>query len=516
MSAAENMALDETLLELKDDGISPNTIRFLQFRPRCVLVGVHQAVEEEVRLDYCRAHNIEINRRITGGGALFWDESQLGWEIYSDKKFFNLTIPTNSLFESLCLPVSLALKALGVDASFRPRNDIEIDGRKISGTGGTDHGSAFLFQGTLLVDFDVETMLRSLKIPVEKLKAKEIDSFRDRVTCLKWELGEVPPLERIKEALAASFCKGLGFALEPGGLLPEEEELFQHKLKAFRSPSWIDSITPSQNSRETVRATYKSAAGMIRCTMAVTPRRNRLRDIYLTGDFISFPGRALYDLEASLRGLPLEKERLHRVIEDFFADGKIVIPGMDASDFIKPIDLALEKCEMHRYGLPLAYCNMISVTNGSFREVLEKDPAVLLLPYCAKLTDCDLRYEKNCAMCGQHDCSIGFAWEMGLGRSKKVISVVNFEDLWSELMHLKKAGERAFIGCCCQPFFAKHVDDFAAAGLPGILLDIDDTTCYDLDQAKNAYAGTFESQTRVNLDLLEKVLDLAATLNTAA
>ena len=50
MTAAENMALDETLLELKGEGKSVNTIRFLQFSPRAVLVGIHQSVQEEIRL----------------------------------------------------------------------------------------------------------------------------------------------------------------------------------------------------------------------------------------------------------------------------------------------------------------------------------------------------------------------------------------------------------------------------------------------------------------------------------
>jgi len=54
--------------------------------------------------------------------------------------------------------------------------------------------------------------------------------------------------------------------------------------------------------------------------------------------------------------------------------------------------------------------------------------------------------------------------------------------------------------------FTKHVDDFITSGLPGILLDIDDSTCYDLDQAKEAYAGKFETQTRLNLNLLQAVL----------
>ena len=77
-------------------------------------------------------------------------------------------------------------------------------------------------------------------------------------------------------------------------------------------------------------------------------------------------------------------------------------------------------------------------------------------------------------------------------------------------MQIKEAGEPAFIGCCCQPFFSKHIDDFEAAQVPGILLDIDSNTCYDLDQAKDAYAGTFESQTQVNLDLLQTVLNFSA------
>ena len=80
----------------------------------------------------------------------------------------------------------------------------------------------------------------------------------------------------------------------------------------------------------------------------------------------------------------------------------------------------------------------------------------------------------------------------------KNISIVSFEDLWRELMRMKAAGVKAYVGCCCQPFFTKHVDDFEKAGLPGILLDIDNTTCYELDQAKEAYAGRFESQTNVS------------------
>ena len=105
---------------------------------------------------------------------------------------------TSGLYRALCTAVSNGLRKLGLAAEFRPRNDIEIDGRKVSGTGGMEEGDAFLFQGTLLVDFDLETMIKSLRIPVQKLAAKELDSMRERVTWLSRELGHVPAIEDVK------------------------------------------------------------------------------------------------------------------------------------------------------------------------------------------------------------------------------------------------------------------------------------------------------------------------------
>ncbi|MFH2093823.1 MAG: biotin/lipoate A/B protein ligase family protein [Pseudomonadota bacterium] len=513
MSAADNMALDETLLELKGQGRSPNTIRFLQFMPRAVLLGYHQALQEEIRLAYCREHHIDINRRITGGGAIFFDENQLGWEIYCDKSFFDIIIPNNRLFRTLCQPVATALKQLGLEAVFRPRNDIEINGRKISGTGGTESDDAFMFQGTMLVDFDVDTMLRALHIPVEKLKAKEIDSVKERVTCLNWELGYTPPLEDIKASIIHGFEKHLEIVLEPSGLTDEEQALFEKKQDRYHSWEWIDKVKPKFQRREAVQSSYKSDAGMVRFTLVVNLSTRRLKDIYITGDFLSFPSRVLYDLESSLRGMKLDRDVLVKTIRQYFDDGRMTIPGMSVEDFIQPLLQALEKVEITKFGIPLEHANLISVVNGSFEQILRKDPSVLLLPYCAKQTDCDLRYAKGCKICGHEDCTIGPAWKMGRDLKMKVLTIVSYEDLWEELVKMKNKGIQAYIGCCCQPFYAKHVDDFQRSEMPGILLDIDNTTCYDLDQAKEAYSGTFESQTQVDLDLLETVLKAGAHIN---
>jgi lipoate-protein ligase A len=506
MTAAENMALDDALLELRGEGRSPDTLRFLQFAPRCVLVGYHQSVAEEVRVDYCRAQAIDINRRTTGGGAIFFDENQLGWEVICGKARFDVRVPTPGLFRTLCRPVVDALQTLGVASDFRARNDIEIDGRKISGTGGTESGEAFLFQGTLLVDFDVDTMLRALRVPVEKLKAKEIDSVKQRVTCLRWELGRTPPLAEIKTALQRGFERRLGMRLVQGGLTKAEERRFRDRLPYYRSPEWVEQVRPPARSRETLQGAAKSEAGLVRFTLSPDLRRNRVHELFITGDFLAYPPRALYDLEAALRGADLDRDTLHRTIGRFFDDGALRIPGMGAEEFTRPLDQIFRKIDIARRGFPLEHCDRIQPTNGSFEAILARTPSVLLLPYCAKPTDCDLRHAKACRMCGRVDCTVGPAWRTATERGMRVATVVSFEDLWGELMRMRTDGEAAFVGCCCRPFFTKHAEDFERAGVPGILLDIRHTTCYDLDQAAEAYAGSYDRQTELAVDLLESVL----------
>jgi len=86
-------------------------------------------VEQEVRLEYVKREGIEVNRRITGGGAIYFDELQIGWEIIADRKSFgNATY--EEITRAICEAAAKGLRKLGVKASFRPRNDIEVEGRK--------------------------------------------------------------------------------------------------------------------------------------------------------------------------------------------------------------------------------------------------------------------------------------------------------------------------------------------------------------------------------------------------
>ena len=111
----EQIAFDQALVDLHQAGEIPDTIRFLRFPPT-VLIGRHQALSQELKLDYCAANNIRTVRRITGGGPLYFDEGQLGWELV----FHRSSLGTSNLGElsaKICEAVAAGLRALGVDAN---------------------------------------------------------------------------------------------------------------------------------------------------------------------------------------------------------------------------------------------------------------------------------------------------------------------------------------------------------------------------------------------------------------
>ncbi|HID17475.1 TPA: lipoate--protein ligase, partial [Candidatus Bathyarchaeota archaeon] len=312
-SAAENMALDSVILRCKSEGLIPDTVRLLRFKPPAVLVGYHQDVEQEVRLDYVNKRGIDINRRITGGGAIYFDESSVGWEIIASRSSIPARGRVESLFEAMCEGAIKALKILGVEASFRPKNDVEVEGRKISGTGGTELEGAILFQGTLLVDFDVETMVKALRIPIVKLKDKELSSVRERVTWLKRELGYTPSYEEVKGALKEGFEEALDVKLKEAGLTAHEEERLREELPWFSSPDWVF-LDRRISKGYLLHSSAKKPGGFIKVSLSLDKEANLIKNIFITGDFFVFPRRAIYDLESRLKFAPCDEQEIKKII----------------------------------------------------------------------------------------------------------------------------------------------------------------------------------------------------------
>ncbi len=329
MTAAENMTLDDIILEAVSKHIAPNTFRFLQFSPPAALVGYHQDIEHEVRLDYVKSNNIDFNRRLTGGGALLFDEKVLGWEIVALRKSVPEYTNVERLFQLMCKGAIEALKKIGIPATYRPKNDIEVKGRKISGTGGVEREDAFLFQGTLLIDFNVEMMIRALRIPIAKLKDKELKSAKERVTWIDRELGHSSNLEEIKTAIKKSFEHTLNIKLEPGKLKIAEKKLFEKKLPYFKSEEWIYLDRRPLNEAAVVHAIAKTPGGLIRVSLAIDRGTNIIKSILVTGDFFVFPSKAILDFEATMKFVHCDAYEIRKIVFDFFAQKKIQLARCD-------------------------------------------------------------------------------------------------------------------------------------------------------------------------------------------
>ncbi len=344
----ENIALDEIMLHLRAQEKIPSTIRFLQFKPECVLIGYHQAVEQEIREEFTSKEGIEVGRRITGGGAIYFDETQIGWEIIAHRS--ELGDPDyETLTARICTAAAKALRKLGIKAEFRPRNDIEVEGRKISGTGGVFEGKAFLYQGTVLVDFNVERMLKSLQIPVEKLTSKGIKAAEDRVTWLKRELGFIPEKEIVFKAFVEAFEEEFGIKSEWGDLTEEELKLLREKKDYFRSKDWIYHVKKAPDSSEVLFGIYRCTGGTFRVSAKVDIEKNLLQQVVVNGDLFINPKRLIYDLESFLKDTPISE--VEKRIRDFFKRSKFESVNLTVEDFVEAILFPLRKVEAKDLGI---------------------------------------------------------------------------------------------------------------------------------------------------------------------
>lgn len=343
----ENVAFDQALIEAHNAGRVPDTVRFLRFRP-AALVGLHQILSHEVRLEYCARHGIEVGRRITGGGGLYLDEGQVCWELALERR--SLAGDLASIAARICAAAASGLRRLGVEAEFRPRNDIEVHGRKLCGTGGVIDGRTLFFQGTLLADFDPERMIEALRVPVEKLARRDLEDARRRVITLREVLGGVPPVAEIQAALLEGFRSQLG--LEPQwGEASDYEERLARRLhdEQFGTEEFVRVLDAPADEARLVSATLVRRGGTLRADLRLEgPARDRIREALVTGDFFLSPARALLDLEASLRGVAAAEAGAE--VEAFFARTPCELQGLSSLEFREVVESALAQITVNAAG----------------------------------------------------------------------------------------------------------------------------------------------------------------------
>ena len=336
-----NIATGQAIIEAHQQGKSPDTLRFLRFPPTA-LVGRHQALGQEINLEFCTAHDIGVVRRITGGGAIFLDPGQLGWELALDRRTLGISsLP--ELTRTICEAAADGISRLGIEARYRPRNDIEVDGRKISGTGGFFDGNTLFFQGTVLVDMNPQLMVSALRVPRAKLEKRDLDSAQRRVVTLRELMGDhAPSLPEIQLALTEAFCEHFGLQAQAGDLDPTEKQWAQAFLEEeIGTADFIHGVDEPEKARGLLRGQCTSAGGTITVYLRLEgPAQNRIREALITGDFFVTPPRIIFDLESRLRGVFLEE--LETVIQTFFNHSNIEVLSISPDDLLTAIRDALE------------------------------------------------------------------------------------------------------------------------------------------------------------------------------
>ncbi|MCJ7428841.1 MAG: lipoate--protein ligase family protein [Candidatus Nanohaloarchaeota archaeon QJJ-5] len=180
-SPAMHMALDEELTDRLASGETRPTLRIWEWPTPAVVIGRFQALKDEVFEPMAKKNNIEIVRRMTGGGAMFTEPKNV--------ITYSLTLPEDMLesndilgsYRELEQWSVQALTDIGIDAEHKPVNDIITNGRKIGGSAQARRDGVVLHHTMMAYDIDIKTMLQVLKIGKEKISDKAIKSAAKRV-----------------------------------------------------------------------------------------------------------------------------------------------------------------------------------------------------------------------------------------------------------------------------------------------------------------------------------------------
>ncbi|MEX2482484.1 MAG: biotin/lipoate A/B protein ligase family protein [Gammaproteobacteria bacterium] len=295
-----NVALDQALIDSHRAGHSPDTLRFLEFSPS-VLVGRHQDLSRELDLGFCRAHDIDVGRRVTGGGAIYLDQGQIGWEFVCGRASLgggNLA----TLTARICTAAADGLARLGVEVCFRPRNDLEIDGRKVGGTGGFFDGDTVFYQGTVLIESTPGMMFGALRVGADK-RARHAAEPAARITTLSEALGgRAPDKVAVKAALAAGFAAAFDLEYTDTSLSAAEEALAERLYaEEIGSEDFVHDIDDPTAEGRWRSATRDTPGGLVTVHLGLAAgRRPRIERVLFSGDFFITPPRLLYDLEQAL------------------------------------------------------------------------------------------------------------------------------------------------------------------------------------------------------------------------
>jgi lipoate-protein ligase A len=273
-----------------------------------VCIGFHQDVEQEVDLEFCRANDIPVFRREVGGGAVFLDGNQLFFQLILHRDSLIAPKRIDAFYKKFLQPVIEVHHRIGLEAKYKPVNDLVIDTRKISGTGAAEIGDSIVFVGNLILDFDYETMSRVLKT-LNHMMVEEFEKL----------LGPLKPANKDQELIAR--MKELKAAMINDTWLFQKGKRVEGRVVKVRS------------GLEVIQRMHKATGGLIRAEFAVED--GNYKGVSISGDFFCFPRDSIDRLEAKLEDCPVDN--ISNVITAFYQTEEIVIPGVSPDDWIQVV-----------------------------------------------------------------------------------------------------------------------------------------------------------------------------------
>ena len=295
-----NLALEEYLLTHYTQG----EILLLWQNANTIVIGRNQNTEEEINRAFVEEHKITVVRRTTGGGAVYHDMGNLNYSFIQDSGD-----PETMSIAALAVPVVKALATMGVQAEVSGRNDILVDGKKISGVAQRLYHNRILHHGTLLFSSNPDMVAGALKVRQDKFQSKSAKSVRARIGNIKDYISD-PDMtvndfrERLIQALTESRN------VVPIVLTAEEEQdVLKLRDEKYRTWDWNFGKSPAYSFRNGAR--FDGG----RLEVSANVEQGVIREIRFTGDFLAISEVA--PLEQALQGVKFERQDVADVLKRF-------------------------------------------------------------------------------------------------------------------------------------------------------------------------------------------------------
>ena len=295
-----NLASEEYLLKQTD-----GYYVYLWINEPAVIVGVNQNAINEVNLAYTEEKGIKVVRRLTGGGTVYHDQNNLCYTIIA---------PFNSQednYKKFTGPVIEYLNSLGVKAEFSGRNDITINGKKISGNAQTVYKNRIMHHGTILLNTDMSALEKAIKVNKLKVMSKGISSNRARVVNLLSLTKDKLTVKEFKDGLAKKLSENAttySFSHEDVKAI---NKLVDEKYSRF---SWNIGASPKGSNT----FTHKFPFGIISFNFDTID--GKIQNASITGDF--FSKKDIREFENSLNGTRMKNED---IIKAFSTIGDYIV-----------------------------------------------------------------------------------------------------------------------------------------------------------------------------------------------